>query len=94
MEGCCPNTPVEVPPKTAEPKELPKGEGANGLLLVALLACPKTDDPNGLLEEDCPKGLVEPNIAADQQEVCQSPNLAKLRLLLLAKDESQKSFAS
>lgn len=56
-----PKTPVEVPPKmeppVCEPKGvvLPKGLGANGLLL-ALLACPKTDwDPNGLLD-DCPKG--------------------------------------
>jgi len=62
-----PNTPVEVPPKmeppVCEPKGvvLPKGLGANGLLL-ALLVCPKTDwDPKGLFD-DCPKGLVEPNI--------------------------------
>lgn len=61
-----PNTPVEVPPKmevpVCEPKGLvlPKGFGANGLL-VALLLCPKTDwDPNGLLE-DCPKA-VEKNV--------------------------------
>ncbi|GMQ02284.1 hypothetical protein CsSME_00048586 [Camellia sinensis var. sinensis] len=62
-----PKTLVEVPPKmeppVCEPKGvvLPKGLGANGLLL-ALLACPKTDwDPNGLLD-DCPKGLLDPNI--------------------------------
>lgn len=60
-----PNTPVEVPPnmEPVEPKGVvvPNGLGAKGLLL-ALLVCPKTDwDPNGLLD-DCPKGLVEPNI--------------------------------
>lgn len=62
-----PNTPVEVPPNMELPVEpngvvvVPKGLGANGLLL-ALFVCPKTDDdPNGLLD-DCPKGLVEPNI--------------------------------
>lgn len=62
-----PNTPVEVPPKmeppVCEPKGdvLPNGFGANGLLF-ALFVCPKTDgDPNGLLD-DCPKGLLEPNI--------------------------------
>ena len=53
---------VEVLPKmeppVCEPKGvvLPKGLGTNGLLL-ALLACPKTDwDPNGLLD-DCPKAV-------------------------------------
>lgn len=52
-----PNTPVEVLPKKEAPDwepngfVLPKGFGANGLLLV----CPKPDcDPNGL-EDDCPK---------------------------------------
>lgn len=60
--GVAPKTPVDVPPNkeppVCEPKgvEVPKGFGANGLLL-ALLVCPKTDgDPNGLLE-DCPKGF-------------------------------------
>lgn len=63
VEDWAPNTPVEVPPKMElpvwDPKGvvLPKGLGANGLLLV-LLVCPKTDwDPNGLLD-DCPKGLL------------------------------------
>ena len=46
---------MELP---VEPKGVvvPKGLGANGLLL-ALLVCPKTDDdPNGLLD-DCPKAV-------------------------------------
>lgn len=59
-EDCAPNTPVDMPPKMEPPVcapkglVLPKGLGANGLLLT-LLVCPKTGwDPNGLLE-DCPK---------------------------------------
>jgi hypothetical protein len=63
-----PNTPVDVPPKSEVPVcdpngfVLPNGFGANGLLLFALLFCPKTDCvPNGL-PDDCPKGEEEPNI--------------------------------
>lgn len=48
-EDWAPNTPVDMPPKmeppVCEPKGLvvlPKGLGAKGLLLVALLVCPKT----------------------------------------------------
>lgn len=58
-EDDCPKTPVDVPPNielvVCEPKGfgLPKGFGANGLVLE-LLVCPNTDwEPNGLLE-DCP----------------------------------------
>lgn len=60
-EDWAPNTPVEVPPKMEPPVcepnglVLPKGLGANGLLL-ALLACPKAGcDPNAL--DDCPKAV-------------------------------------
>lgn len=69
-EEGCPKTPVDVPPNIeppdCEPKGfgLPKGLGANGLVLE-LLVCPNSDwEPKGLLE-DCPNGLVEPNMAAN-----------------------------
>lgn len=81
-DGGVPNTPVEVLPKKeppdCEPKGfvLPKGLGANGLLLV----CPKPDcDPNGLVD-DCPKAFVDPNMVFDSQILRSSCWRSKFKL--------------